>query len=187
MKDKTPKKSPMLVYGTMIDLGCQEIKLRDHPWMSAKATKFLESILTARTSMLEIGAGGSTIWLAKRVKKLVSLEHHIEWHKAVSKELMKRRITNTTLILDRYYAEHLDVLEEKFNVILVDGYERGKCLIRASKMLKPGGYIILDDVAASLKTGDRSIKLAVEYMDKLGWKRRYFEKGHSTMIWKRAK
>lgn len=187
MTDNTPMKSPMLVYGTMIDLAHQKIKLRDHPWMSAKAVKFLESILTKRTSMLEIGAGGSTVWLAKRVKKLVSVEHHAEWHKAVSRELMKHRTTNTTLILNRHYADHLDALEETFNVILVDGYDRGKCLIRASKMLKPGGYIILDDVATALKKGDRSIQLAVAYMDKLGWKRHYFEKGHSTMVWRKPR
>lgn len=187
MTDNAPMKRPMLVYGKMIDLDRQKIKLRDHPWMSAKAVKFLESILTKRTSMLELGAGGSTVWLAKRVKKLVSIEHHAEWHKAVSRELMKRRTTNTTLILNRYYADHLDALEETFNVILVDGYDRGKCLIQASKMLKPGGYIILDDVVAAFKKEDRNIQLAVQYMDKLGWKRRYFEKRHSTIIWRKPR
>lgn len=63
--------------------------LKERPWLSDGAVAFLEDFLSSRrnASVLEFGAGSSTVWLASRVGLLVSVEHDHEWHGVVTDRL----------------------------------------------------------------------------------------------------
>lgn len=54
--------------------------LRDaRPWITFPAARALENLLTPDSRVLEYGAGGSTLFFAKRVRTLVTIEHDREW------------------------------------------------------------------------------------------------------------
>lgn len=54
--------------------------LRDGlPWMAFPAIRFLQGILRRNTRVFEYGAGGSSVFFARRVEELVSVEHDKTW------------------------------------------------------------------------------------------------------------
>jgi len=69
------------------------------PWVNFKAIAWLESYLKPNMSVFEYGSGGSTIFLARRIKKLISVEHDKNWYKKVSSVLSKEGISNCELVL----------------------------------------------------------------------------------------
>lgn len=111
-------------------------------------------------AMLEWGMGGSTAWFAERLPAgatLTSVEHHKGWSEQVRSAIGERRGVELLLrepdggveIKANATAEEDDpthlggyihaVDGRKFDVILVDGYARGTCLLHAQSLLKPGG------------------------------------------------
>lgn len=69
------------------------------PWMNFKVIRWLERTLTPSMSVFEYGAGGSTPFLAKRVRRLVTVEHDPRWIEPVAEVLRKDGLTNCDLIL----------------------------------------------------------------------------------------
>lgn len=57
------------------------------PSITLQAKAWLEAHLQPDMSVFEYGSGGSTLFFAKRVKKLVSVEHDKYWYEKVSKRL----------------------------------------------------------------------------------------------------
>lgn len=49
------------------------------PWWSYGVLDFVEERLAKTMSVLEFGAGGSTVWLAARVSQVVTVENNPEW------------------------------------------------------------------------------------------------------------
>src|SRR6266576_1205646 len=50
------------------------------PWMPFAARRQLARILSRGTTVFEYGAGGSTLWLADRVARVISVEHDPAWY-----------------------------------------------------------------------------------------------------------
>lgn len=63
----------------------------EQPWMTFEAIAFLDKILNKTMTGFEYGCGGSTIFLAQRVKHLVSVDHHAEWFKLTSSVINSRK------------------------------------------------------------------------------------------------
>lgn len=55
----------------------------DKPWLTPGAVAFLDGHLTPEMAGLEFGSGRSTAWFARKLARLVSVEHHEEWFKIV--------------------------------------------------------------------------------------------------------
>lgn len=70
------------------------------PWLTFKAKAWLESYLKPNMSVFEYGSGGSTIFLSKKVSKLISIEHDKNWYTEVSRALSKKktRIVNISYV-----------------------------------------------------------------------------------------
>lgn len=51
------------------------------PWISYFAINYIERYLSSEMKVFEFGGGGSTLFFAKRVKKLVTVEHDSTWFK----------------------------------------------------------------------------------------------------------
>lgn len=64
------------------------------PWITFSAIEFLEKHLSKNMKVFEYGLGGSTLFFAKRVEQVVSVEHEPEWYYQVSELLKENGMTN---------------------------------------------------------------------------------------------
>lgn len=164
------------------------------PQINPRAIAFLESIVQSDWKVFEYGSGQSTIFFARRVAEMVSVEHHPHWVKFVSETLDAEGLDINYLNfslgpaepgrdpsdpLNYSYADH-DVADWKpyvtaidtypgshFDLVFVDGGARASCIYHAHSKIAAGGYLLLDDSERRW------------YYEKLidlfnGWKRRDF-------------
>jgi len=134
------------------------------PWLVVEAVRWLEGWLKGGMVAFEWGAGGSTVWLAQRVKHLASVEHNPEWRIAVETALNRRGLENVRLIPRpatppdfKAYAEAIRYARAPFDFILIDGADgfdggatgsRLACAHEAVDRIAPGGVIVLDNAGA---------------------------------------
>lgn len=114
-------------------------RLKPWPWLHPDATLYLNSLLNPEMELLEHGAGGSTLWLAERVRHVTSVESSIAWYDAVR----ARKPANATLLLS-----HDVVFISPVDLLFIDGEpieNRAKWLDAVPRLVKPGGYVILDN------------------------------------------
>jgi len=68
------------------------------PWVPYRAAEWLESYLEPTMNAFEWGSGGSTIFIARRVGRLVAVEHSPVWEARIAGMLCRRAITNCDLL-----------------------------------------------------------------------------------------
>ena len=135
------------------------------PWMNDKDIQLIEnevlSLNKQHLDILEWGSGGSTKYFSEFMSKhdisysWVSIEYNKKWFKKISElkipsaeiflfdvgnSNLKQRNTN----MDRY-VEFPSSLEKEFDLILVDGRKRRRCLESAATLVKPSGVVLLHD------------------------------------------
>lgn len=135
------------------------------PWWSLDAIRALENHLSEKHEVFEWGSGGSTLYLAKRAKKVTTVEQHPEWLEKVRVSLEKDSLANVSLLFrnldisDREAFEscpYAKALESTKDVIIVDGEDafgpdsqwsaREICFQIAEKWIKKiEGLIVVDD------------------------------------------
>lgn len=149
IKMKAPKN--MSVYHKKHPKG-KEIILKKETWINETCRKdyenFLEEILNPDSEVLEFGSGGSSIYIAKRVKTLTTLEYDSLWYKVVQEEIVKEGISNITHHFDPDYPKNFCCSEHSFDVVINDlwgGPNREMCIETAMNCLRPGGYLIFHD------------------------------------------
>lgn len=112
-------------------------EMEAYPWLHPTAVEYLGELLRPNWRVLEHGAGGSTLWFADRAAKVVSIEHTLQWREEV------RRVApaNVTLL------ESLPEAGQIYNLFLIDGERemRGRCINAAPLLVKPGGWVVLDN------------------------------------------
>lgn len=116
------------------------------PWFTYPSIDFLSKRLHKNLNVFEFGSGNSSLFFAKRVKSISSVEHDKEWFNKIRTSLPD----NSKLIYvesnsSDQYIEPLKMGEEKFDIIIVDGIFRNECLFELIKQLNQQGVIILDD------------------------------------------
>lgn len=122
-------------------------KRRPHePWWTQGAIDLVDRWLTKDDIVVEFGSGRSTAWLAQRVKQVVSIEHHEEWHNKVTQDLAPHKNAEVRLIADdpEVYARAADDLS-RVTLVINDGRHRDACMRWAFDRVAPGGGILLDD------------------------------------------
>lgn len=140
------------------------------PWMNYAIIAFLEERLNASLSVFEYGSGNSTLFFAKRVDHVVSVEKDPNWHEYVAAMMPE----NVELILCQPYSPeaYLKVIgqqDKRFDIVIVDAEERRQCLMDAPRWLTPGGVVILDDATEDTYRHD------TEALAAKGFKRLVFE------------
>lgn len=140
------------------------------PSINPVALRQLEKILNDKFKVFEFGTGGSTVWLAKRVAELVSVEHNKHWFKVLREGMVAdlgsipdnvtlllrtgTPILNDVWVLSETTGESigldfidsiLEYPDDYFDLVIVDGRARKSCLFNSRAKVKPGGYILLDD------------------------------------------
>jgi hypothetical protein len=120
--------------------------------MGLEHRKAIAAAVPAGGRMFEWGAGGSTHWFREQGIDLTSLEHDEKWAHRVGVPFV--RIGHIPVatpgeelcdLPDLQNPYLLAFAEQQFDVILVDGVLRNKCLQMAKRMLKPGGTVFLHD------------------------------------------
>lgn len=130
----------------------------DHPWLTKSANRILARRLQSHHLGLEFGSGRSTLWIARRVGHLTSVEHDPAWAKKVSEMLNSAGLTNVDYLLNEAdcgdagaagseYVRALDRFgPQSLDFVLVDGIYRADCALGATEKLRPGGLLIIDNV-----------------------------------------
>lgn len=141
-----------------------------YPWLVYEAVDWLSRYLKPNMSVFEWGSGGSTLFLAKRVNFVYSIEHDSTWYLKVNSRITQCGLTNIKyqLILpklfdlsDNIYAssdqrflgysffDYARAIDEhprnSFDLVIVDGRARPGCIKHAISSVKAGGYILLDN------------------------------------------
>lgn len=111
-----------------------------YPWLHPAAVCYLESLLTKDMTVIEHGCGGSTLWLASRVKQVYCIDDNAEWVEAVKKRYYAN-VTFTNNIFEQYFKER------PADLFLIDGQtaERGFFIGVADMLVKKGGIVVLDN------------------------------------------
>ena len=143
------------------------------PWLTYAAVHWLDRVLRPHHRVFEFGSGSSTIWLAHRVKSIVSVEHDTAWVEVVrahlpanaTLHLMEARGDEVEAPSDDPYTRVLRDADAQFDLILIDGVARNSCARLAVERLAHTGVILLDDA-------DRlAYRPAHEYMGEHGFGR----------------
>ncbi len=127
------------------------------PWLTIQANDILQSLLLPDDIGVELGSGRSTLWLAKRVGELISIEHNREWFSTVQKRLKEAGVENVEYTLHTeeevnengvpvYYACLEHVRDLSLDFCLIDGLYRDECAEILVRKLKPGGVMVIDNV-----------------------------------------
>ena len=118
------------------------------PWMNYQVIHFLRTRLRQEHHLFEYGSGFSTEFYAGLVGKVVSVEHDTNWFK----RLQQSKPDNVEVI----YRDIVDIESycsaakqqgENYDIIVVDGRERVRCIKSSVEQLTTRGVIILDDSA----------------------------------------
>ncbi|RYF25887.1 MAG: FkbM family methyltransferase [Flavobacteriales bacterium] len=116
------------------------------PWVTYSFIDFIKTRLTKELSIFEYGSGNSTLFYAKNVKRVVSVEHDKAWYdKIVKAKASNAEMIFTALELGGEYCKKATLLNEKFDIIIVDGRDRVNCCIHSVNALSENGILILDD------------------------------------------
>jgi hypothetical protein len=140
----------------------------DVPWWTYRAIDQVERWLAGREGdvrVFEWGSGASTIWLARRVAAVRSVEHHRQFGEMIQDQLVAwpnatldivEPVASTTPAIRSAkeghggldfadYVGHIDRVGGVFDMIVVDGRAREACLRAALPHLGAGGIIVFDN------------------------------------------
>jgi len=164
---------------------CRDLMLinNEQPWIEPSATDFLKQNLKKDMTVLEIGAGSSTIWLAKRVAKVVSFENNPVWYNVIHDELSAQGLTDNVDLnyCPDYHINELPKIPGDFDIVFVDGPTEGREKVIKQLIGKAKRLFVVDDT--------QRVELYQEGFDLLdskGWPRHDFHDGpgpRMTSIW----
>ena len=137
------------------------------PWMPRGVRRWLEDRLAPEMAGIEWGAGRSTIWIAPRVAQFISVEDNVNWYLQVRRLLQDSGTGNVRLIFagasgvneaiegeysPDYAGAAQDLAPRSMDFAVVDGKDRDLCALRAIELLKPEGFLLIDDCNRYLPT-----------------------------------
>lgn len=116
------------------------------PWVTYSFIDFIKTRLNKDLTIFEYGSGSSTLFYAKRVKKVVSVEHDEAWYnKIINSKPENAKMIFSKLERGGEYSKKAATIGEQFDIIIVDGRDRVNCCMNSVKALTPAGVIVLDD------------------------------------------
>ena len=121
------------------------------PWLTKESIVFLENYLTSEHTGLELGSGRSTIWFAKKVNYLISIEHDNDWYEHVCNMIKEQKLSNkidyrSCADLEHYAAQVTALDDDSLNFCLVDGKVMDLCSVNVIPKIKNGGLLVIDNI-----------------------------------------
>ena len=125
----------------------------ERPWIVPSAIGFLRRRMRSDWSVLELGAGRSTAWFARRAGRVISLEDNEFWAEQTRERLRELGVENVELrqlAVDGFAAEVEGLPDGSFDLVVMDFLEapavtRVDVLKPAMNKVRPGGLLLLDD------------------------------------------
>lgn len=116
------------------------------PWMNYSVIKFLGDRLRKDFNLFEFGSGYSTLFYARLVQSVTSVEYDEEWFEIVKKIAPE----NVKLIfkekdINGEYCRVINSTGQKYDVVIVDGRDRVNCIKQSIEALTVRGVILFDD------------------------------------------
>jgi len=137
------------------------------PWLPFRLIDELTGVVDDSTRVFEYGGGGSTLWFLERGATVVTVEHHPAWAGVLRQQITSRSWTLLERPADDGYADYVAAIEaypdQFFDIVVVDGRERARCVAASTAKVRPGGVLVVDDV-------DR--ERYRDALDATGWPRR---------------
>jgi hypothetical protein len=115
------------------------------PW-NYPVVRILQERLTKDLNLFEFGSGYSTLFYAKKVKAVTSVEYDEKWLHIIKSQLPD----NVNIIfkqqdVDGDYCRVIKSTGKKYDVVIVDGRDRVNCIKQSISALTSKGVILLDD------------------------------------------
>lgn len=143
----------------------------DLPWWTFAAIRKVDAFLADRggaATAFEYGPGASTLWLARRCRRVVAVEHDPAWWPVLHRRVKGLANVDARLVpgtpagpedpaphrsaqpgwahLDfSAYVAAIREAEGPFDLVVIDGRAREGCLREAQAHLAPGGLIVFDN------------------------------------------
>jgi len=145
-------------------------------YMSQEERNLISKYLGYDKVMLEWGAGDSTLFFSQYVKEYISIEHKKEWYDEIKPKINRRRpdnrfdsVNNIKLhyvkpnlppshprkpeeFLD--YINYVDVLNKKYDIVLVDGRVRPHCAYKVIPYLNENAVVFIHDFWQRRSSGE---------------------------------
>ncbi len=139
-------------------------------WLNFEVIKLLERIVTKDSEIMETGSGNSTIWFARRAKRMVAYENLYRWSLGVQAAIKKEGLTNVAYYYDPKYVDKPFQDEGPFDIIILDGDDYPNARVKSMKRFEPKhlksrGYLIVDDIHRE------KYQPGIDYLDTLGLKK----------------
>lgn len=141
------------------------------PWLTNSSVKFLDHFVKPGNLIFEFGSGSSTCYFLNKKAKVISVEHDLEWYNKVLEKIesldnkdivykliepVKKEYSKYNLLSDKdkrfigydYFDYSSSILfydNESFDVVLIDGRVRSKCVLNSISKVKKGGILIIDN------------------------------------------
>ena len=144
------------------------------PWITFPAIHYLEKYIRNDMNVFEYGCGGSTLFFAKRVHEVISVEHDVVWYTKLTDYIKLQNINNvklknieplkvdgveqlyssgnesySDLSFKNYVTEIENYPDNYFDVVFIDGRSRVACFLHSIPKLKKGGIIVWDNTERS--------------------------------------
>jgi hypothetical protein len=118
------------------------------PWVTYSFIDFIKTRLNKDHNVFEFGSGNSTYFYAKYAGAVVSVEHDKNWFNKIEKSGMKpfnSELIFCELVRGGDYCRIPVKLQQKFDIIIVDGRDRVNCCKQGIEALSATGVLVLDD------------------------------------------
>ncbi|MDP6230177.1 MAG: hypothetical protein QF587_02575, partial [Candidatus Marinimicrobia bacterium] len=131
---------------------------------------FLDHRLSAEMTVFEYGSGSSTLYFARKVRSVTSVEYDKNWYDKLKEQVPDNiKLIFQEVDVNNKYCRAIHNENEKYDVVIIDGEDRINCMREGFMKLNDTGILILDDSnRPDYKPG---FELAVE----LGYRTLHFE------------
>ena len=127
------------------------------PWIAWPCIDFMAAYLTPAHHVFEWGGGGSTVFFLEKGCRVTTVESSDEWIeqlearvRAMPGDARSRWDLRRVPVIDNAdpaIAEYIDQVNSggPWDLVMVDGWSRFKCLQAGLHTVKPGGMLVLDN------------------------------------------
>lgn len=107
------------------------------PWYTRPCLKWLNGYVEPAMSVFEYGVGQSSQWYRSRGCYTYGVDTKADWITDFDLQILE---TDENDYIGSIYS-----INQKFDIVVIDGDYRDRCTQHAIECLKPGGYLIIDN------------------------------------------
>lgn len=119
---------------------------RMQPWWVYSAIRDVDRLIQPNDMVLEVGGGCSTPWLAKRCRRVLTLEEDEFWGRRIESFALRESLDNVEVTIVKIESAFDQVLaSEQWDVVIIDGSRSRRMLFEATTVIAKPRIIVLDD------------------------------------------